>query len=137
MVANASREANRAAEQVAEEIAGEILAEAAETDASEDAEESRRDAGPVGSDAGLGPRAGRRARLRRVLDELRAEVEEHSYESVVARRAAKEAETGKKLRGTRPSPTRQKNRGRQHGNITDPDSRLMNTKDGFVQGFNA
>jgi len=133
MVANASKEANRTAEQVAEEI----LAEAAETDASEDAEESRRDAGSAGADADLGPRAGRRDRLRRVLDELRAETEEHSYEAVMARRAAKEAETGKKLRGKRPSPTRQKNRGRQHGNITDPDSRLMNTKDGFVQGFNA
>ncbi len=133
MVANASKEANRTAEKVAEEI----LAEAAETDASEDAEESRRDAGSAGADADLGPRVGRRDRLRRVLDELRAEAEEHSYEAVMARRAAKEAETGKKLRGKRPSPTRQKNRGRQHGNITDPDSRLMNTKDGFVQGFNA
>ncbi len=133
MVANASKKANRTAEQVAEEI----LAEAAETDASEDAEESRRDAGSAGADADLGARAGRRDRLRRVLDELRAEAEEHSYEAMMARRAAKEAETGKKLRGKRPSPTRQKNRGRQHGNITDPDSRLMNTKDGFVQGFNA
>jgi len=133
MVANASKEANRTAEKVAEEI----LAEAAETDASEDAEESRRAGGSAGSDADLGPRAGRRARLRRVLEELTAEAQEHSYAAVMARRAAKEAETGKKLRGKRPSPTRQKNRGRQHGNITDPDSRLMNTKDGFVQGFNA
>lgn len=93
--------------------------------------------GLQGLQADLGPGAGRRARLRRVLDELTAEAEEHSYEAVMARRAAKEAETGKKLRGKRPSPARQKNRGRQHGNITDPDSRLMNTKDGFVQGFNA
>ena len=137
MVANASKEANRTAEQVAGEIAGEILAEAAEIDAGEDAEESPRDAGSAGSGADLGPRAGRRARLRRVLDELTAEADEHSYEAVMAQRAAKEAATGKKLRGKRPSPTRQKNRGRQHGNITDPDSRLMNTKDGFVQGFNA
>jgi transposase len=133
MVANASKEANRTAEQVAQEI----LAEAAATDASEDAQESGGGSGSAGSDAGLGPRAGRRARLRRVLEELNAEAEEHSYESVMARRAAKEAETGKKIRGKRPSPTRQKNRGRQHGNITDPESRLMNTKDGFVQGFNA
>jgi transposase len=133
MVANASREANRTAEQVAEEI----LAEAAEIDAGEDAEEPRRDAGSAGSAADLGPRAGRRARLRRVMDELKAEADEHSYEAVMARRAAKEAETGKKLRGKQASPTRQKNRGRQHGNITDPDSRLMNTKDGFVQGYNA
>jgi len=133
MVANASKEANRSAEQVAEEI----LAEAAEIDASEDAEESGGAVGSAGSAADLGPRVGRRARLSRVLDELTAEAEEHSYEAVMARRATKEAATGKKLRGKRPSPTRQKNRGRQHGNITDPDSRLMNTKDGFVQGFNA
>jgi len=78
MVANASREANRTAEKVAEEI----LAEAAETDASEDAEESHRAAGSSGADADLGPRAGRRARLRRVLDELQAETAEHSYEAV-------------------------------------------------------
>jgi len=136
MVANASREANRTAEQVAEEIAEEILAEAAAADASEDASEPN-GSGGVGSSGGLGPRAGRRTRLRRVLDELKAEAEEHSYEAVMARRAAQEAETGKKIRGKRPSPTRQKNRGRQHGNITDPESRLMNTKDGFVQGFNA
>ena len=133
MVANASRESNRTAEQVAEEI----LAEAAQTDATEDAEEARGVASGAATGGDLGPRVGRRARLRRVLDELNAEAEEHSYEAVMARRAAKEAETGKKLRGKKPSPDRLKNRGRQHGNITDPDSRLMNTKDGFVQGYNA
>lgn len=133
MVANASKEANRTAEQVAQQI----LAEAAAVDADEDAAAAQRDDQPGGPDAGIGPRAGRRARLRRVLDELRAEAEEHSYEAVMAKRAAKEAETGKKIRGKKPSPDRQKNRGRQHGNITDPESRLMNTKDGFVQGFNA
>jgi transposase len=133
MVANASKEANRTAEQVAEQI----LAEAAAVDAGEDAEESQRSKPPPGPDGGVGPRAGRRARLRRVLEELQAESAEHSYEAVMAKRAAKEAETGKKIRGKKPSADRQKNRGRQNGNITDPDSRLMNTKDGFVQGFNA
>lgn len=133
MVANASREANRAAEKVAEQI----LAEAAAVDAGEDAEENRRDDQPGGPDGAVGPRAGRRARLRRVLEELQAEAAEHSYEAVMAQREAKEAETGKKLRGKKPSPERQKNRGRQLGNITDPESRLMNTKDGFVQGYNA
>ena len=133
MVANASKEANRTAEQVAEQI----LAEAAAVDAGEDAEESQRGEPPRGPEGGVGPRAGRRARLRRVLEELQAEAAEHSYEAVMARRAAKEAETGKKIRGKKPAADRQKNRGRQNGNITDPDSRLMNTKDGFVQGFNA
>ena len=128
MVANASREANKTAEQVA----AEILAEAAAVDAAEN-----QNHGSDGSGGGFGPRGGRRARLRTVLDELEAEAAEHSYEAVMARRAATEAATGKSIRGKKPSPTRQKNRGRQHGNITDPDSRLMNTKDGFVQGYNA
>src|SRR4029453_18846871 len=137
MVANASREANRTAEQVAEQILAEAAAVDADEDAHEDAEAARRDDQPGGPDGGVGPRAGRRGRLRRVLDELQAEADEHSYEAVMAKRAAKEAETGKKIRGKKPNPDRQKNRGRQHGNITDPDSRLMNTKDGFVQGVNA
>lgn len=137
MVANASKEANRTAEQVAEQILAEAAAVDADEDADEDAEESQRSEPPGGPDSGVGPRAGRRARLRRVLEELQAESAEHSYEAVMAKRAAKEAETGKKIRGKKPSPDRQKNRGRQHGNITDPESRLMNTKDGFVQGFNA
>jgi transposase len=135
MVANASREANKTAEQVA----AEILAEAAAVDADEDAADGDGGSGPGahrgGSGSGRGP--ARRARLRAVLEELEAEASEHSYEAVMARRAAKEAATGKKIRGRQPSPTRTKNRGRQHGNITDPDSRLMNTKDGFVQGYNA
>jgi len=53
----------------------------------------------------------------------------------MARRATKEAASGRKIQGNRPSPTTQKNRGRQHGNITDPDSRLMNAKDGFRAGL--
>lgn len=133
MIANASKEANRTAEQVAEQI----LAEAAEVDADEDVEAARSDDQAGGPGGDVGPRAGRRARLRRVLEELQAEAAEHSYDAVMARRAAQEAETGKKIRGKKPSPDRQKNRGRQHGNITDPESRLMNTKDGFIQGFNA
>jgi len=106
MVANASREANKTAEQVA----AEILAEAAATDAAEDVEAAQRDT-DAGGTGGLVPRGGRRARLRQVLDELEAEAAEHSYEAVMAKRAAQEAETGKKIRGKKPSPHRQKNPG--------------------------
>lgn len=132
--ANASRDASMTAEQ----IAAEILAEADATDAAEDAEqdagqsEDHDDAGGV-----LRLRSGRRARLRVLLDELEAEATEKSYEAHLARRAAKEAATGKPIRGRRPTPGSATHRSRQRANVTDPDSRLLKTKDGYVQGYNA
>lgn len=132
--ANASRDASRTAEQ----IAAEILAEAEVTDAAEDA-----DAAAAGHEidedggGGLGSRGGRRARLRALLDELEAEAAEKSYEAHMARRAEKEAATGKPIRGRRPTPGSVTHKSRRQANLTDPDSRLLKTKDGYVQGYNA
>ena len=132
LAANASREANRTAEQ----LAAQILKEAAELDASEDAA-----ADAVTSDAveeslrGRGTK--RRARLKELLAELEAEAADKSYESHMARRAQIEAETGRPLRGRRPTPDSVTHRSRRQANTTDPDSRLLKVKDGFVQGFNA
>ncbi len=132
--ANASRDASRTAEQIAEQI----LAEAAATDAAEDAAEAAvTPAADGGSDAGLRNRGGRRARLRALLDELEAEAEEKSYEAHLARRAAKEAATGKPIRGRRPTPGSATHKSRRQANLTDPDSRLLKTKDGYLQGYNA
>ena len=128
--ANASRDASRTAEQIAEEI----LAESAVTDAAEDASISKDDACPPG---GLGGRGGRRARLRALLEELEAEAAEKSYEAHLARRAEKQAATGKPIRGRRPSPDATTHKSRGQANVTDPDSRLLKTKDGYLQGYNA
>jgi transposase len=132
--ANASRDASRTAEQIAEKI----LAEAAATDAAEDAEEDAegRDADNH-SHAGLGNRGGRRARLRALLDELQAEAAEKSYDTHLARRAEKESATGKPIRGRRPTPGAATHKSRRQANLTDPDSRLLKTKDGYLQGYNA
>jgi predicted XRE-type DNA-binding protein len=136
--ANASRDASRTAEQIGKELAEEILAEAAATDAAEDTEE-----GIVGRDtdddshSGLRHRGGRRARLRALLDELEAEAAEKSYEAHLARRAEKEAATGKPIRGRRPTPGSATHKSRRQANLTDPDSRLLKTKEGYVQGYNA
>jgi len=135
--ANASRDASMTAEQ----IAAEILAEADAADAAEDAEQNARqsdgheDRG--GSDGGLCSRGGRRVRLRALLDELEADAAEKSYEAHLARRAEKEAATGKPIRGRRPMPGSATHKSRQRANITDPDSRLLKTKDGYLQGYNA
>lgn len=131
--ANASRDASMTAEQ----IAAEILAEADATDAAEDAaQEADRSDHHGDADGGLGNRSGRRARLRALLDELEAEAAEKSYEAHLARRAEKEAATGKPIRGRRPTPGSATHKSRQRANATDPDSRLLKTKDGYVQGYN-
>lgn len=132
--ANASRDASMTAEQ----IAAEILAEADATDAAEDAEQDAgRSDGHDDADGGLRTRGGRRARLRALLDELEAEAAEKSYEAHLARRAEKEAATGKPIRGRRPTPGSATHKSRQRANVTDPDSRLLKTKDGYLQGYNA
>jgi transposase len=106
MEANASRKANR----TAEELAKEILDDAAAVDAEEDARfgDARGDELPPelrGSD--------RRARIRELLDELNAEAAERSYEAQLARRAAMEAATGRRLPGRQPEPGAHHRRSRQ------------------------
>lgn len=130
--ANASRDASRTAEQ----IAAEILAEAEATDAAEDAGAAAT-GHKIDDGGGLGRRGGRRARLRALLDELEAEAAEKSYEAHMARRAEKEAATGKPIRGRRPTPGSATHKSRRQANLTDPDSRLLKTKEGYVQGYNA
>jgi transposase/predicted XRE-type DNA-binding protein len=132
LAANASREANRTAEQ----LAAQILAEAAEADAIEDAAaESAVDELPAEELRGRGAR--RRARLKELLAELEAEAADKSYESHMAKRAGIEAQTGRPIRGRRPTPDSATHRSRRQANTTDPDSRLLKVKAGYVQGFNA
>lgn len=131
LAADASRDANRTAEQ----LAAEILAEAAVVDAAED--EQARVEGEAGLPEGLRCRAGRRERLRGLLEELRTEAEEKSYEAHMARRAEVEQATGRPLRGRRPDPHAATHRSRRRANTTDPDSRLLKTKGGYLQGYNA
>jgi transposase len=131
--ANASKEANRTAAQLAEQI----VAEAAAVDAAEDAASNAAGA-PNEVPEALGSRGGqRRVRLRELLAELEAEAAEKSYEAHVARRAEIETATGRPIRGRRPTPDSATHKARTQANTTDPDSRLLKTKDGFVQGYNA
>jgi transposase len=130
MQANASRDANRTAEQLAKEI----VDDAARVDAEEDERfgDARGDELPaelVGS--------GRRARIRALLDELEADAAKHSYEAQLARRAEIEAATGRRLRGRQPKPDAQHRQSRKRANLTDPDSRLLRERGGYVQGYNA
>jgi transposase len=130
MEANASRDANRTAEQLAREI----VEDAARVDAEEDERfgDARGDELPaelVGS--------GRRARIRALLDDLEADAAKHSYAAQLARRAEIEAATGRRLRGRQPKPDAQHRQSRKRANLTDPDSRVMRERGGYVQGYNA
>ena len=129
LAANASADANRTAEQLAALILAEAdAADAADDDAEVDIEMPE----PM-----RGRGAKRTARLRELLDELEAEAAERSYEAHVARRAEIEARTGRPVRGRPPSPDSATHKSRCRANVTDPDSRLLKTKDGYVQGYNA
>jgi transposase len=130
LTANASRDANRSAEQ----LAAEILAEASAMDAAEDSATEVEQGELTGE---LRGRCGRRSKLRRLLNELEVEAAERSYEAHMARRAEQEAATGKPTRGRRPTPGSATHKSRRQANLTDPDSRLLKSKEGYVQGYNA
>ena len=75
--------------------------------------------------------------VRELLDELESEADERSYEAHMARRAEIETATGRPLRGRRPTADSATHKSRSHANVTDPDSRLLKTRAGYVQGYNA
>jgi transposase len=148
LTANASRDANLTVAQIADQLAANILTEAAAVDAVDDSAEAARQASVDTGDGGddgegsdsvnlLRSLGGRRARLRALLEELQAEAGQKSFESHMARRAQAEQATGRPIRGRRPSPTAATHKSRDQANLTDPDSRLLKTKNGYVQGYNA
>ncbi|MDR1189897.1 MAG: transposase [Bifidobacteriaceae bacterium] len=140
MAAPASLGANRTKETIARQVR-ELLAAAEEQDAAEDAEFGE---GVRGDElpAGLRGRADRLARLEAAKALLEAEqaAKAREHEERLAERARKEAESGKKLRGGKPKPPGEKaseKRKKPKANTTDPESRTMSTRNGWVQGYNA
>jgi transposase len=135
--ANASPAATRTYPQIRAEVER-MLDEAAATDEREDAElgEARGDELPEG----LGDRRSRRERLRGCREELEAAhaAELRTHEEHLERRAAWEAEHGRKLTGRKPAPPAEDALQRAKINTTDPDSRpLRRTGTNLVQGHNA
>ena len=130
----AALDANRTKDNV-EAAVLEMLADAAAQDATEDASVgtgARGDEPP----AHLRGRTQRRERLAAAKAELdaidRAAAEAHMAH--LAERADKELASGHKLRGAKPKAP---DTSSAKVNLSDPESRIMKTKDGFVQGYNA
>ena len=116
------------------QLAREILEEAADVDAAEDAE-----FGDRRGDELPGDRRGRRQRLReakRRLDEEHAarQAEMAAWEVAMAEHTAR---TGYVKKNNPPKPRPLPDKAKQRVNLTDPDSRPVKTRHGFIQGYTA
>jgi hypothetical protein len=134
--ANAALDANRTAATLAEQVAR-MMAEAETADAREDR--------PFASEHGaavprkLARREDRLARLKACQEKLErraAETAARQQEKIEAR-AAEEQATGKRKRGRKPKPPDLAVAPEAVANPSDPDSAIMKTRKGSVQGYNA
>ena len=134
VAANASLAANRTYGVLEEEVR-KMLAEAKEVDVEEDAlfGAERRGDEILGD---LGRRQERLKRLQEAKARLEREVEEAAKlaHQRLEQREAEEEATGKKKRGRKPKEVLPAPVAR--ANTTDPNSRIMKTRQGYVQGYN-
>ena len=88
----------------------------------------------------LSTREGRLRKLREIQKSLREENEEKVQEQEKEDHSPQEESTGKKKRGRKPKSVetvKEKASERLKVNITDPESRIMKTAKGHLQGYNA
>lgn len=135
--ANASLLANRTLKHLEQEI-DKMLSEADAKDAEED---KTYGAGKRGDELpeDLRNRNSRINRLKACKERLEREKEEaeKQQQDKIDNRKAKEESRGKKPRGRKPKSAEEAGNKDAKANVTDPDSRIMKTRKGFVQGLNA
>jgi transposase len=136
LAGNSADKANRTLDRLDAEVA-EILKQAAEADRREDLEhgQARGDELPEA----LVSKADRLARLRRAKALLEAEAAERQrrFAERAAASAAAAAAKGKPPPTLKPRPRDEAPNPKATANTTDPDSRLLHTRRGRVQGYNA
>jgi transposase len=78
-------------------------------------------------------------KLREAKAELEAEARAAAEEETRRRAEAEERRIaeGRKKNGKTPAPPKQEPDGKAQRNFTDPESRILKTKDGYIQGYNA
>ena len=135
--ASAALDANRKLDALEAEVQ-KMLAEAAAVDAREDAlfgADKRGDELPPD----LRDAKGRKKRLQECAARLKAEqaAARSQQQEKIDTRKEEEAASGKKRRGRKPKPPDEVVDKDQKANTTDPDSRIMKTRSGYVQGYNA
>lgn len=133
---NASLQANRTRESLEKEIR-KMFEEAERIDAEED-----RLYGPDKSGdelpEGLRHKADRLKRLRQAQQRLAEQEQQAEQEQAekIARREEEEKQTGKKKRGRKPKAPKEKKKKEAKANVTDPESRILKTRNGWKQGYN-
>ena len=137
--ANASLSANRTEEHIEAEVK-KMLVEAREKDEEEDrlfGKDSRGDEIPEG----LKDRRTRLARLQECRERLAREKEEKVQCQVekIEKRQVEEEAMGHKKRGRKLKELTKvvQEEAKSKANVTDPDSRIMKTRAGYIQGYNA
>lgn len=138
IAAPASMAANRTKDHIDAVVDG-LFEQAAAVDAAEDAEHGPRSRGDE-PPAALRARADRKRRFKAAKERLDGELEAEraAHAEHLARRAAEEERRGSKLRGRKPkAPSEKAGAKEKRVNTTDPDSQVMSTANGFVQGYNA
>jgi hypothetical protein len=137
--ASASLSANRTQEHIEEEVR-KMLAEAREKDEEEDRLCGKDYLGDeIPED--LKDRKSRLARLKECRERLAMEKEEKArcQTEKIERREAEEASAGRRKRGRKPKETAKvlEEEAQAKANVTEPDSRIMKTRKGYIQGYNA
>ena len=136
VAADAALAANRSYATIEEEVRR-MLKEAQRVDAEEDLL-----FGPDGRGGELPQELGRRGERLSRLGEAKARLEEESARAAqgaqehLAQRHAEEAVKGRKKRGRKSKMVEPTPSGEAKANVTDPDSRVMKTRQGYVQGYN-
>jgi transposase len=135
--ASAALASNRTADTIAAEVSR-MLTEAQATD---EAEDRRYGPEPRGDELpeALRDRRSRLARLQACQERLTQEAATATVQQQdkIEARQAEEAVTGQKKRGRKPKAPEAAADATAKANVTDPDSRIMKTQAGYVQGYNA
>ena len=115
-----------------------MLAEAEAVDAAEDEKYGKDRRGDELPEE-LQSHEGRVKRLRECKERLEREAREKkaAQEKKIEDRRAEEAATGKRKRGRQPKNPDEIETKPAKANVTDPESRIMKTRSGYVQGYNA
>lgn len=135
--ADAALESNRTYGHIEQEVKR-MLAEAQAKDAEEDSlygREQRGDELP----GELRDRKSRVARLKACQERLEREAAQQAarQQEKIEQREAQEVKSGCKMRGRKPKEPDPTPDQQARANVTDPDSRIMKTRSGYVQGYNA